>query len=98
MGTPGGQGSDTGPAGVVAATEMPAPPSLRDVAASLGFRRVLFVRVVVGSGRTRAFVTGVVRRSVRTVPVPLAAAARLAAAGAIVRIVEDVEDREGFAP
>jgi len=65
------------------------------VAASLGFRRVLFVRVVVGTAGTRAFVTGVVRRSVRTVPVPLGAAARLAAAGALVRIVED---REGFVP
>jgi hypothetical protein len=50
---------------------------------------VLFVRVVVATTGTRAFVTGVVHRSLRTVPVPLGAAARLAAAGALVRFVYD---------
>ena len=84
-----GTGTGTGTDAAATADEEPVRRSLSAVAASLGFRRVLFVRVVVAATGSRAFVTGVVHRSLRTVPVPLGAAARLAAAGALVRIVHD---------
>ncbi len=55
---------------------------LRELARSLGFRRVELVRFVVADRGTTAEVTGVLHRYTRTVRVPLRAAARLAAAGA----------------
>jgi hypothetical protein len=89
LGRAEGTGTGTGTDAAATVEEVPVRRSLSAVAASLGFRRVLFVRVVVAATGTRAFVTGVVHRSLRTVPVPLGAAARLAAAGALVRFVYD---------
>jgi hypothetical protein len=63
-------------------------PSLPDVAASLGFRNVELVRIVVDTDRTTASATGVVHRYPRTVPISLTAATSLAAAGARLRIVQ----------
>lgn len=47
----------------------------------LGMRRIGWVRVIVDDDGTRAEVSGVGHRLPRTVPVPLAVAAALAAAG-----------------
>jgi hypothetical protein len=63
-------------------------PSLAGVAASLGFRTVERVRVVISTDGTRAEATGIVRRYPRTVPISLAAATQLAAAGAPLRVVD----------
>jgi hypothetical protein len=63
-------------------------PSLADVAASLGFRTVERVRVVVDTAGARAEATGIVHRYPRTVPISLAAATLLAAAGAPLRILD----------
>ena len=68
------------------------PPSLASVAARCGFRRVHHVSVRTTGDRTTATATGVLRRYPVTVPVSLATAARLAAAGAPLRI-----DRSGSA-
>ena len=61
---------------------------LRELARSFGFRRVESVRLLVGAERTEAEVTGVVHRCPRTIRVPLRAAARLAAAGAPLVVVD----------
>jgi hypothetical protein len=63
-------------------------PSLAVVAASLGFRTVERVRVVIGPHGTTADATGVVHRYPRTVPISLAAATMLAAAGAPLRVLD----------
>lgn len=63
--------------------------SLSHLAGSLGFRRIEHVRIVVQPARTTAEATGVVHRASRTVPIPLASAARLVAAGAPFRIDHD---------
>lgn len=61
-------------------------PGLGSLAASLGFRRVEQVRILVRPGATVAEVTGVVHRYPRTVRVPLPVAHRLARDGAPLRI------------
>ena len=63
-------------------------PSLPDVAASLGFRNVELVRIVVDADGASASATGIVHRYPRTVPISLTAATSLAAAGARLRIVD----------
>jgi hypothetical protein len=63
-----------------------AAPSLPRVAASLGFRRVELVRIIVGSTETTAEATGVLHRYPRTVPISITTAGRLAAAGARLRV------------
>jgi len=57
--------------------------------AALGFRRVEFVRVVVGEGRPYGEVSGVAHRYPRTVRVSVATAHRLAEAG----VPSWIEDR-----
>jgi len=59
---------------------------LRAEARRAGFRRVELVSIVTGSGRPHAAVTGVLHRYLQTVPVSLATARRLAAAGAPLRV------------
>ena len=61
------------------------PPSLASVAARWGFRRVPHVSVRTTGARPTATATGVLRRYPVTVPVSLATATRLAAAGAPLR-------------
>jgi hypothetical protein len=61
-------------------------PSLQQAARRAGFRSVELVRVVVTGGRSEAEVTGVLHRYPQTVPVSMLTAARLAAAGASLRI------------
>lgn len=56
-----------------------APPRGGD--AALGFRRVEYVRVVVGEGRPYGEVSGIAHRYPRTVRVSVATANRLAEAG-----------------
>lgn len=68
--------------------------ALSRLAASLGFRRILWVRVVVRPIGTTADATGLLHRHPRTVPIPMATAARLASAGAPVRIVDAGERGE----
>ncbi len=60
--------------------------SLATVASQLGFRRVQCVHLVKRDDRVQAEVTGVIHRYPRTVRVSLAAANRLVAAGAPVRV------------
>lgn len=59
---------------------------LRQLSASLGFRRLESVRLIVDADGTIAEVTGVLHRVPRTVRVPLRTAARLIANGAPVRV------------
>jgi len=61
------------------------------VDAVLGFRRVEFVRVVVGEGRPYGEVSGVAHRYPRTIRVSVATANRLAEAG----VPTWIEDRRG---
>lgn len=63
-------------------------PTLVSVAASLGFRTVECVRVVVTPDGTTAEATGILHRYPRTVPISLTAATLLAAAGAPLRVVD----------
>jgi hypothetical protein len=63
-------------------------PSLVSVAASLGFRTIELVRLVVTADGTTAEATGIVHRYPRTVPISLTAATQLAAAGAPLRVVD----------
>jgi hypothetical protein len=63
-------------------------PSLAGVAASLGFRTIERVRVVVTVDGTTAQATGIVHRYPRTVPISLTAATLLAAAGAPLQVVD----------
>jgi hypothetical protein len=63
-----------------------AASSLPAVAHALGFRSVEQVRVTSCEGRTTAEVTGVLHRYPQRVPVSLAAAVRLARAGAPLHI------------
>jgi hypothetical protein len=65
-----------------------ARPSLPAVAAALGFRRVERVEVVVGEGAATATCTGIVHRYPRTVPISMASAGWLTAAGAPLRVVQ----------
>jgi hypothetical protein len=60
--------------------------SLGEACASTGFRRVELVRVVVCGTSVEANATGVLHRYPRTVQISLAAATRLAAAGAPLAI------------
>lgn len=64
----------------------PSPARLRAEARRAGFRRVELVSCITDGARAAAEVTGVLHRYPRTVPVSLATAARLAAAGAPVQI------------
>ena len=57
------------------------------LAAALGFRRVEAVRIVTGPDGPVAEAVGVVHRYPRTVRIPMAAATRLVAAGAPLRVV-----------
>ena len=57
------------------------------LAASLGFRRIELVRILRRPEGAVAEAVGVVHRYPRTVRIPLAAAARLAAAGTPVHIL-----------
>lgn len=61
-------------------------PTLRQVVAEAGFRRVEEVRIVATGGGVVAQVTGVIHRLPQTVPVSIATARRLAAAGAPLHI------------
>lgn len=54
---------------------------------AIGFRRVEQVRIVVGEGRTRAIVVGIVHRYPVEVPVSMRTARRLIDAGARVTVV-----------
>ena len=63
-------------------------PSLADVAATLGFRTIERVQIVVRADGTTAEATGVVHRYPRTVCISLKAATLLAAAGAPLKIVD----------
>jgi len=63
-------------------------PSLADVAASLGFRTVERVQIVVRLNGTTAEATGIVHRYPRTVSISLTAATLLAAAGAPLKVVD----------
>ena len=73
-----------------------ADPTIETLAASLGLRPVDRLRVMLGDGPVVAEVTGLARRHRRTVRVSLACAARLAAAGAPLRI-EHRRDRAAAA-
>lgn len=60
--------------------------TLARAARAAGFSRIECVRIVRTGGASRAEVTGVLHRYPQTVPVSLATATRLAAAGAPLRI------------
>ncbi|HLT15317.1 MAG TPA: hypothetical protein VK007_01335 [Acidimicrobiales bacterium] len=61
--------------------------ALARAARSAGFRRVERVRIVRRDGRARAEVTGVLHRYPQTVPVSMATANRLVAAGAPLEVL-----------
>lgn len=62
-------------------------PTLGEAAAAAGFRRVDLVRLTLRGDRTFAEATGVMHRCPHTVPISLATAGRLLAAGARLRVV-----------
>jgi len=68
----------------------PAAAALARAARAAGFRRVERVRILGTGTRARAEVTGVLHRYPQTVPVSMATATRLVAAGAPLEVVGGV--------